>query len=76
MAVWGPFEEESSMPVLVLVGRGGVFDMFTARYYPGDEDESNRWVLCGRDGYRENDVTHWRWLPTVENLDGVAREES
>jgi hypothetical protein len=77
---WGFFEEESSMPVLVLVGRGGVFDMFTARYYPGKQDKPNRWLLCGvgfiPEDYRVDNVTHWRWLPTVENLDGVAREES
>jgi hypothetical protein len=78
--LWGFFEEESSMPVLVLVGRGGVFDMFTARYYPSKQDKPNRWLLCGvafiPEDYRVNNVTHWRWLPSAEGIDGVAREES
>jgi hypothetical protein len=59
-----------SLPVLVLGGPGevgGVFDMFTARYYPGKQDKPNRWLLCGvglfPEDYRVDNVTHWRWLP-------------
>lgn len=49
--------------VLVALRNGS---MFTARLRDGyDDDEPARWVLCGRDAYIADDVTHWQRLPDL-----------
>lgn len=54
---------EESEVVLVALRNGS---MFTARLRDGyDDDEPSRWVLCGRDGYIADDVTHWQRLPDL-----------
>jgi hypothetical protein len=69
-AVWD-FGEEKSVPVLVMLRGGGLSNIFTARFHPGDEEYWKRWVLCGRDAYIAEDVTHWHWLPSAEGIEGV-----
>lgn len=29
------------------------------------DDYGPEWVQCGRDGYKAENVTHWRWLPML-----------
>lgn len=60
---------EESEVVLVALKSGR---MFTARLRDGyDDDEPARWVLCGRDGYIADDVTHWQPLPEAPTASAI-----
>ena len=51
--------DEYSSPVLVYLKNGMSFTAYLSKW----EDYGTRWILCGRDGYNAENVTHWRWLP-------------
>lgn len=52
-----------SKRVLMLM-KGGVM---LVGYLQQWDDYSPEWVQCGRDGYKAENVTHWRWLPMPPN---------
>lgn len=50
-----------SNPVLVLLHSGAMFTAYIRQYV----DDPPQWVLCGRDGYTTDEVTHWQELPSL-----------